>query len=138
LFNTEIYAELNKLVVSQQQACKLVGIEREDIELDVLGVESFEQTIARKMEQARKEGAVFDFCDSDDEDNNPVQPNNMVRVKTERKKGTYSRVVSGHSDVIDLCDSDDEGDKKLPASEATKTASTVIVKKEAMVEEAWL
>ena len=138
MFNTEIYAELNKLVVSQQQACKLVGIEREDIELDVLGVESFEQTIARKMEQARKEGAVFDFCDSDDEDNNPVQPNNMVRVKTERKKGTYSRVVSGHSDVIDLCDSDDEGDKKLPASEATKTASTVAVKEEAIVEEAWL
>ena len=42
------------------------------------------------------------------------------------------------TDVIDLCDSDNEGGKKLSASEATKTASTVIVKKEAMVEEAWL
>ena len=46
--------DLNELVDKQQSACKLLGIEREDIELDVLGVETFEQSLGRKLEEAKQ------------------------------------------------------------------------------------
>ena len=48
--------DLNELVDKQQSACKLLGIEREDIELDVLGVETFEQSLGRKLEEAKQKG----------------------------------------------------------------------------------
>lgn len=53
--------DLSKLVDKQQSACKLLGIEREDIELDVLGVETFEQSLGRKLEEAKKKGEDF-YC----------------------------------------------------------------------------
>lgn len=51
-----------KLVESQREACELLDIVSGDVKLDVIGVESFEQN-ERKMEEAKNEGAVFDFCD---------------------------------------------------------------------------
>lgn len=98
--------------------CQLLGIEREDIELDVLGVETFEQSLERKMKEASRNGAMFNFADSDDEDSNDPKTTSTVRVKAEKAAGRASIMEKGGSqdDAIDLCDSDDEDDdRKLPA-----------------------
>ena len=65
-------------------------------------------------------GAVFDFC-NDDDDGQPTQGKNCVRVKSEKSRIGNETNNSGvqNNDVIDLCDSDDdEENTKLPASGA--------------------
>mmetsp|Transcript_14818 Transcript_14818/g.32186 ORF Transcript_14818/g.32186 Transcript_14818/m.32186 type:complete len:794 (-) Transcript_14818:1105-3486(-) len=79
----KLLPELNELVKIQGGACELLGIEREEVELDVMGVETFDQTLARKKEEAKKNGDMFDLCDSDAELS--IQPKNGVKVKGEKK-----------------------------------------------------
>lgn len=111
------FADLNKLVDAQRAACKLLGIEREDIELDVLGVETFEQGLERRLEEAKKKGAVFDVSNSDDEDDATLSQSKHIKVKSEKRSGEISASPSGDQDVINLCDSDDdEEDAKQPAA----------------------
>ncbi|KAL3795128.1 hypothetical protein HJC23_007356 [Cyclotella cryptica] len=127
--------DLNKLVDIQREACELLGIERGDIELDVMGVESFEQSLERKMEEAEKKGAVYDFCDSDRDDELPVRFNPLTRIKPERNQSSGAKahpvMTVGASTVIDLCESDDEDDRKPPADSTRAARGNVKV-------EAWI
>lgn len=121
---------LNELMKIQSEACDLVGIEREEIELDVMGVETFEQQLQRRKEEAIKNGDCFDLCDSDAELN--IQPKKGVKVKAEKKASASSATQANAScEVIDLCDSDDDDSdfwKKPPAS---SRSASVGVKEEA-------
>ena len=49
-------------------AMELLGIEREDLDLDIVGVESFEQRIEKKLKEAEDNGMVVDLLDSDNEE----------------------------------------------------------------------
>merc|ERR1712032_1014037 len=100
--------KLNELLEIQAGACELLGIEREEIELDVMGVETLEQTLARKREEAEKNGDMLNLCDSDAEIS--IKPQSRVRVKAEKKAGTgpAKSPVPSDVDVIDLCDSDND------------------------------
>jgi hypothetical protein len=89
----------------------LLGIKREEIELDVMGVETFEQSLERKMKEAKQKGAVFDFCNSDNEDEHDAFGTKTVKVKAEKTTGSFGRAqpaAGGNNDIIDLCDSDDD------------------------------
>jgi hypothetical protein len=100
--------DLNKLCQIQDDARNLVGIEREDLELDVMGVENFEQTLARKLEDAKKSGDAFDLCNSDEETDNRKPPA-RVNVKPEPGTlGTLRAASIGNGVIIDLCDSEDD------------------------------
>ena len=111
---------LNKLVDIQGEACDILGIEREEVELDVMGVETFEQTLARKKEECIKRGDMFNLCDSDNE----LDIQQKVKVKGE-KMGTSKKPSSSSAaddDVINLCDSDsDDDDDKKPAAKPINT-----------------
>jgi hypothetical protein len=102
-----VLPELNELCEIQGEACTLLGIEREEFELDVMAVESLEQSLERKLEEAKMKGDAFDLCDSDAEI--PVVP--KTKVKSERvatSASQPSRAMQSTMEVIDLCDSDDD------------------------------
>lgn len=124
----KLLPELNELAEIQRGACELLGIEREEVELDVMGVESFEQTMARRKVEAEKNGDMFDLCDSDTEMN--ILPKNGVKVKAEKKATTRPVESSAPSamDIIDLCDSDDDEDEWPAPSKLARA-----VKEEAFV-----
>jgi hypothetical protein len=103
--------DLNKLCGVQGGACQLIGIEREEMELDVMGVESLEKSLERKLEDAKKSGNVFDLCGSDAEID--VQPAASVKVKGEQISTQpkippiwpkISTMASNGCDLIDLCE----------------------------------
>lgn len=124
--------ELNDLVKIQEEACAVLGIEREEVELDVMGVESLEQTLARRKEEAIKRGDMFDLCDSDTE--LAIQPKKGVKVKAEKKRGSGAAKPSAPvDDVIDLCDSDSDDD-----DEPTKPAASHPSRGRGIKEEAFL
>ena len=114
----KLLPSLNALVDVQSKACEMLGIEREELELELMEVESFEQTMARKKKEAIENGDMFDLCDSDTELD--IQP--KIKVKGEKKSSSYAAAATGgsqDSDVIDLCDSDDEDYGKKPAAKPT-------------------
>ncbi|KAL7529808.1 hypothetical protein ACHAXR_004427, partial [Thalassiosira sp. AJA248-18] len=126
--------ELNELVIIQGNACELLGIEREEVELDVMGVETFEQTLARKKEEAKKNGDMFDLCDSDADIS--IKPKKGVKVKAEKRSAARSGKPSAPSgmDFIDLCDSDDDDEWTKPAaSKPTPSKQATRVKGEAFL-----
>ena len=49
-------------------AMALLGIERDDLDLDVVGVESWEQRIEKKMKEARENDMIVELLDSDDDE----------------------------------------------------------------------
>ena len=116
----KLLPSLNALVDIQGKACEMLGIEREELELELMEVESFEQTMARKKKEAIARGDMFDLCDSDTELD--IQP--KIKVKGEKKSSSYAAAATGgsqDSDVIDLCDSDEDDDDygKKPAAKQT-------------------
>jgi hypothetical protein len=58
---------LNKLCDTQDDARELVGMERKEVDIDVMAVETFDSSLERKLEAAASKGQVIDLCDSDDE-----------------------------------------------------------------------
>jgi hypothetical protein len=58
---------ISKLCDSQDDARELVGIERKEVEIDVMAVETLDSSLERKLEEAASKGQVVDLCDSDDE-----------------------------------------------------------------------
>ena len=100
-----------------------------------MGVESFEDMLKRKKEEAIKNGDMFDLCDSDAELD--IKPKAKVKVKGERKTAggsstNHSASASADTDVIDLCDSDEDDDDygKKPAAKPTYSRG---VKEEACI-----
>lgn len=80
--------ELNRLFEVQTGASELLGIEREEMELDLMAVETFDQSLERRLEEAKKKGEVIDLCDPDAElPDFPPPPRNTfmssIKVKTE-------------------------------------------------------
>mmetsp|Transcript_8989 Transcript_8989/g.17921 ORF Transcript_8989/g.17921 Transcript_8989/m.17921 type:complete len:1419 (-) Transcript_8989:154-4410(-) len=119
--------ELNRLQTIQGDACELLGIEREEVELDLVGVESLEQQLSRRVAEAEKNGNMLDLCDSDAD----VPAPKKMAVKSEkgaviRKKSPLKTSAAG---VIDLCDSDSDEDEE--GNIFGKCPSTVNVKTEA-------
>ena len=118
--------ELNKLQEIQGGACELLGIEREEVELDLVGVETLEQQLSRRVAEAEKNGNMLNLCDSDAD----VPAAAKIAVKAEkgiaRKKSPLKTSATG---VIDLCDSSDDDDdddddflfRKYPAQVNVKT-----------------
>ena len=99
--------ELNRLQKVQGYACELLGIEREEVELDLVGVESFEEQISRRVAEAEKSGNMLDLCYSDAEV--PVYKKAAVKLEKGITRSKSSSKTSA-ADVIDLCDSDSDSD----------------------------
>jgi hypothetical protein len=60
--------DLHQLGETVTGAMQLLGIERDELELDVMGVESWEAQNAKKLKEAMDKGDVIDLMDSDDDD----------------------------------------------------------------------
>jgi hypothetical protein len=60
--------ELGRLRALQDSSMDILGIEREELELDLLQVETFEQRQARLLQRAIENGELIDLCDSSDDD----------------------------------------------------------------------
>ena len=101
--------DFNKLVDVQGGACKLMGVEREEVELDVMGVETFDQTLSRRLDEAKKRGDAFDLCDSDAEV--PV-----VSVKAEKKARAASSSNGSPPaiEIIEILSDSDDDDWEIP------------------------
>lgn len=88
--------DLNRLRKAQDDVFQLLGIEQEELELDLVGVDSLEKRQEQKLQEAIQQGDLIDLCDSDDEDlgsRKPAaiksNPNSALaiqlrKVKTER------------------------------------------------------
>jgi hypothetical protein len=79
---------LQKMIIS---AMGLMGIEREALDLEMMGVESWEDRIEKKRKEAEDKGLMVDLCDDDDEavvENGdkklPAIPSAMHSVKREQ------------------------------------------------------
>jgi hypothetical protein len=98
--------ELNRLHEVQTSASGLLGIEREELELNVMGVESFKSTLMRK----RKE-AASDMCDSDAELDVKPAANTLVKPEpgsTPFVARAQTATERANPIIARLCDSDDE------------------------------
>lgn len=81
---------LAKLAVCQADALRMLGLEREDLDYEVLAVD-IEDRFAKDLEKAKKNGLAFDLCDSsskDDDDELDAKPAAIpssfpVKVKAE-------------------------------------------------------
>jgi hypothetical protein len=60
--------ELGRLRALQVSAMDVLGIERQELELDVLQVDSLEQRQAKLLQQAIERGELIDLCDSSDDE----------------------------------------------------------------------
>lgn len=99
--------ELNRLQQIQGDACELLGIEREEVELDLVGVESLEQQLSRRVAEAEENGDLFDLCDSDAD----VPIPKKMTVKSEKGAArAKSPLKTSAAGVIDLCDSSSDSD----------------------------
>lgn len=85
----KLLPDLNKLRQTQDETMRLVGIEREELELDVMEVASWEKQNAEKLQKAIDQGDLIDLCDSDDEAiaenlaRMPPPPSSTVRIKAD-------------------------------------------------------
>ena len=81
----KLLPDLNQLRQKQDETMRLVGIEREELELDVMEVASWEKQNAEKLQKAIENNELIDLCDSDDEDTNvarmPPFPASSVPIK---------------------------------------------------------
>lgn len=66
--------DLHQLDETVTGAMQLLGIERDELELDVMGVESWEAQNAKKLKEAMVKGDIIDLTDSDDDDTETTKP----------------------------------------------------------------
>ena len=85
----KLLPDLNKLRHTQDETMELVGIEREELDLDVMEVASWEKQNAEKLAAAIENNMLIDLCDSDDEAISatvarmPPAPSSTVRIKSD-------------------------------------------------------
>jgi len=76
------------------KAMDLMGIKRPQLDLDVMGVESWDVQNQRKLSKAQQQGMIVDLCD-DDDDSNPDQKapgTSFVVTMADRSNLAYSSV----------------------------------------------
>lgn len=115
--------ELNDLRQIQNAAMDLLGIDREDLELEMVAVDTFEDTMAKKIERAKQTGDYIDLCDSDEEPEiEPQQSSNLAKalahqIKVKAEPAVAVAAAPGapvkktpvkKSQYIGLYDSDDD------------------------------
>jgi hypothetical protein len=66
--------DLHQLSETVTGAMQLLGIGRDELELDVMGVESWEAQNAKKLKEAMDKGDVIDLMDSDDDEMESTKP----------------------------------------------------------------
>lgn len=65
----KLLPKLNEFSAIQNEVFDTLGMEREQLELDVVGVESFNDKLNKQMKEAEEKGLVVDLvCDSDEDD----------------------------------------------------------------------
>ena len=96
--------EINRLSSLQDKASKLMGVERQQQDLELMEVDTLDQRLAKQLQEAEKRGDAFDLCDSDVELD--VKP--KAKVKTGRKRPPAKAVQVNGVLTIDLCDSDED------------------------------
>ncbi|GAX13628.1 hypothetical protein FisN_14Lh361 [Fistulifera solaris] len=102
--------ELNRLCEIQAGASALLGIEQEEMELYLMAVETFDQVLDRRLEEAKKKGEVIDLCDSDAEDlySAPTAPApSMLSVKVKNEGFSYACSTNLAANNDDKEDDDD-------------------------------
>lgn len=131
---------LNKLREIQNDASALLGIEMEDLELDVLEVETLDQALALKVEEAKKSGALFDFCDDSSDEGDAVAQstgNTFFGGKVKSEGTALSRttttttirtrvITQAEKDVIELLDSDSDDDDLPSPSPFSRQYSSAV------------
>ena len=127
-----ILPELKKLCDIQKEACRLLYIEIEDVDLEMMAVETFEKGLERRMEEAKKKGNTFDLCDDHSDDSAVASKPVARRVKSEPGLTQSSRRAtsvgnSGRSSMaaIDLCESDDDSDIPPPSGLSRRRPSRI-------------
>eukprot|EP00934_Nitzschia_sp_Nitz4_P006876 Nitzschia sp. Nitz4//scaffold16_size188269//174378//181326//NITZ4_001819-RA/size188269-augustus-gene-0.84-mRNA-1//1//CDS//3329538601//6866//frame0 len=81
---------LNKLPDSQGETMGMLGLSREEVEFDVVGVDTWEDRMEKELKVAQSSGKYFELLDSDDERVETLQAMNLkpaflpVKVKPER------------------------------------------------------
>ena len=91
---------LNELRKVQDGAMDLLGIDREEMEFELMAVDSLDQRMEKKMQEAKQSGDFFDLCESDDEPDVQPQPSSrmkqeLLKVKAEpRTKAAPSAITS--------------------------------------------
>ena len=114
--------EINRLLALQNDTSKLLGIEREEQDLELMEVDSLDQRLSKRLAEAQERGDAFDLCDSDVELDVKPKP----KVKKEGQPSTSRKVtISGGITTIDLCDSDSDDDMIEPPPTAHRVASGV-------------
>lgn len=92
----KLLPELTRLRQTQDETMTNVGIERDEVDFDIVGVDSWEERKAKEMKEAQSNGNFIDLCDSDDENENikPAAAPNPVfaaaRSKVKAEPGTQS------------------------------------------------
>ena len=112
--------QLNELLSIQVEVSRLVGIEREGAELGIMQVETLDDRLKRKEEEAKESGNAFDLSGSSEgsEIVSPIpvksDPDILPPVDTRHEPNSSRQ-------IFDLCDSSDEDEN---VTETPKISST--------------
>jgi hypothetical protein len=74
---------LNELRTGQDETMDLVGIEREELEFDVVGVDSLEDRLDKQLKEAQTKGNYVELLDSDDEEDERKMPAMKRKMPTD-------------------------------------------------------
>lgn len=69
-------------------------MEREDLPLEVIAVDSQDERLEKAMKRAAEQGLFFDLCDSDEEDDDDLLNTKPAAQPTSPAKVTPEAVVS--------------------------------------------
>jgi len=91
----KLLPNLNELRKIQDAAMDLLGLEREEMELDLVAVDIWDQRIEKKMKAAKANGSFIEILDSDpDDDDDGGQPNRNSSTATSSYAAAGSMVKS--------------------------------------------
>lgn len=90
----KLLPSLGHLSATQGEAFDLLGMEREDLPLEVIAVDSQDERLEKAMKRAAEQGLFFDLCDSDEEDDDDLLTTKPAAQPTSPAKVTPEAVVS--------------------------------------------
>ena len=89
----KLLPSLNSLRKAQDESMTMLGIERDDLELELMAVDTLEEQLDKKLKAATASGDVIDLTgDSDDGDDNAFtkQPSRFVRPAKVKREPSRS------------------------------------------------